>query len=133
MKKFNLLVLLPALLLASCAPHHYEVNDYRLTMKFHDDFKVMQLTDLHFGVESNVKEQMDFVKASILDADPDLIILTGDNFMYSTKRIVNYLYSSMNEICKELTLSHPTRLTKFAVTYGNHDNQGDYYFYYLND
>ena len=32
----------------------YDVNDYRTTMQFHDDFKIMQLADLHFGVETNV-------------------------------------------------------------------------------
>lgn len=132
-KKF-LLLLTSLLTLTSCSTtKDYDVKDYRLTMQFHDNFKILQLTDLHFGIESELEKQMTFVKHSIYEADPDLIILTGDNFMYSSKNVVYYLYNSLNEICKQLTSSHPDRLTKFAVTYGNHDNQGDYYYYYLND
>ena len=110
----------------------YEVNAYRTTMQFHDDFKIMQLTDLHFGIESNLQKQLNFVVAAIEEADPDLIILTGDNFMYASKSIVYNLFNTLNETCKKLTDGHPTRLTKFAVTYGNHDNQGDYPRYYAN-
>ena len=132
MKKIALLSL-AALLLTSCSNNTYTVSDYRLTMKFHDDFKILQLTDLHLGIESDLKMQLEFIKESIMQADPDLIILTGDNFMYSSKNVVVNLYDCLNNTCKQLVESHPDRLTKFAVTYGNHDNQGDYYYYYLND
>lgn len=133
MKKPLVLSLLSVLMLTSCASKTYDVDDYRLTMNFHDDFRILQLTDLHFGIESDFNYQINFVKESIFEADPDLIILTGDNFMYATKDIVVRLFYELNNACKQLTNSHPTRLTKFAVTYGNHDNQGDYYYYYVND
>lgn len=111
----------------------YDVNDYRTTMQFHDDFKIMQLADLHFGIETNVQKQLDFIVAAMEEADPDLIILTGDNFMYGSKGIVKSLIGRMNETCKSLTEKHPERLTKFALTFGNHDNQGDYHRYYINE
>ena len=101
-------------------------------MKFHDDFKIMQLTDLHLGIESDVIKQLNFVCDSINQVDPDLIILTGDNFMYGTKGIVDTLFETINNKCKQLSNNHVERITKFAVTYGNHDNQGDYYRYYIN-
>lgn len=118
-------------LLTSCVSKTYDVMDYRLTMEFHDDFKILQLTDLHFGIESHLESQFAFVKQSINEANPDLIILTGDNFMYASKAIVKNTFTFINECCKEL--STPERVVKFAVTYGNHDNQGDYSRYYLNN
>lgn len=132
MKKniFKLLLLLP--LLSSCVHRHYEVSDYRLRMEFHDDFKIMQITDLHFGIESDLQSQFDFVRRNIYEANPDLIILTGDNFMYASKAIVDNTYAFINDCCRQLT-SNNNKISKFAVTYGNHDNQGDYSFYYLNE
>ena len=127
-------LLLIGLTCASCYQSQtYEINDYRLTMKFHDNFKVMQLTDLHFGLYTPLQENLDFVSMLIDEADPDLIVVTGDSFMYGTKGIVNNLISMLNEKCKQLTLSHPDRLTKFAYTFGNHDNQGEYHMYYINE
>lgn len=138
MKKNNIkkiflpLMIIP--LLTSCNLNSgvdYHVNYYRLTMDFHEDFKILQITDLHFGIESDLALQFKVVKNSITEANPDLIILTGDNFMYASKAIVDQTYNFFNECCKELTNKN-NRVTKFAVTYGNHDNQGDYSRYYLN-
>ena len=110
----------------------YSVAEYRTTMQYYDDFKILQLTDLHFGIETDIALQLDIVKNAIIEANPDLIVLTGDNFMYSTKGIVKSLFSFLNEECKALT-SKRGRLTKFTVTFGNHDNQGDYSRYYINE
>lgn len=126
---------LGALCLTSCAPAQgvdYDVNAYRTTMQFHDNFKILQLADLHFGIESDLQKQLDFMTAAVKAEDPDLVVLTGDNFMYASKSIVYHLFNNLNAVCKELTDKHPERLTKFAVTYGNHDNQGDYSRYYIN-
>lgn len=135
MKKINLCsLLLLSLICTSCSSTRtYLVEDYRTTMKFHDNFKIMQLTDLHLGIESDLQEQLDFISNSIRQADPDLIVFTGDNFMFSTKGIVKNFLKTINNVCKELTASHQERLTKFAITYGNHDNQGDYNRYYINN
>ena len=133
MKNIKILpLLILTVLCSSCHDNvEYSVNDYRTTMQFHDDFKILQVTDLHFGIESDLAKQLDFVCDSILQANPDLIILTGDNFMYASKRIVDVLFETLNDKCEELT-SLNNRLTKFAVTFGNHDNQGDYPRYYIN-
>ena len=131
MKK-SILKTLPLIpLLIGCAPSVHEANEYRLTMQFHDDFKIIQIADLHFGIESDLESQFEVVGNSIKEANPDLIVLTGDNFMYASKKLVDTTFNFFNETCKELT-SKNNRLTKFAVTYGNHDNQGDYSRYYLN-
>lgn len=133
-KKDVLIFLLLSSICCSCNQVvNYDVKDYRTTMKFHEDFKIMQLTDLHLGIESDLVKQLDFICNSIDQVEPDLIILTGDNFMYGSKGIVDTLFETMNEKCKQLSANHPNRISKFAVTYGNHDNQGDYPRYYLND
>ena len=111
----------------------YPVEAYRTTMQYYDDFKVLQLADLHLGIETDVAHQLDIVKNTIRTEEPDLIILTGDNFMYSTKGVVKALISTLNEECRALTEKRDGRLTKFTMTFGNHDNQGDYSRYYINE
>lgn len=110
----------------------YSVDDYRTTMEFRDGFKILQLADLHLGIESDLKKQLNLVTDTIEKTDPDLIVLTGDNFMYASKAIVDNLMRTLNTACKAQVEKHPDRLTKFAITYGNHDNQGDYPRYYCN-
>ena len=134
MKKKKIIpLLLIGLTCASCSQNKtYELKDYRTVMQFHDNFKVMQLTDIHLGVQSDVARSLNFLSKLIDEADPDLIVITGDSFMFGSKGMVNNLFEMVNNKCKELTSSHPERLTKFAVTFGNHDNQGDYPLYYIN-
>ena len=38
-------------------------------MLFHDDFKIMQMTDLHFGLQGDFKKQLDFVTKAIKKED----------------------------------------------------------------
>ncbi len=111
----------------------YDVSEYRTTMQYYDDFKILQLADLHFGIETNVEAQLEIVKKNIRTEEPDLIILTGDNFMYASKGIVKTLVSALNEECKQLSEKRDGRITKFALTFGNHDNQGDYPRYFINE
>lgn len=133
-RRLILPLLLSALTCASCNQNvQYDLSSYRTTMEFHDNFKVMQLTDLHIGIQGNIKRDLNFVSKSIDAADPDLIVLTGDQFMYGSKGMVDALMEMLNEKCKELTASHPGRLTKFALTHGNHDNHGEYHKYYINE
>ena len=110
----------------------YPIESYRTTMQYYDDFKILQLTDLHFGIETDVALQLDIVKSTIRKESPDLIILTGDNFMYASKALVEVLIEALNSECKSLS-DERGRLTKFTMTFGNHDNQGDYPRYYIND
>ena len=125
-----------SVILFSCKAEtkEYGVNEYRTTMEYYDGFKIMQLADLHFGIESDLALQMNVIEKSVIEADPDLIILTGDNFMYGNKAIADQLFALMNSLCKRLSEEDANgRITKFAVTFGNHDNQGDYPRYYLNE
>lgn len=137
MKKIITALLLFSLACAlfSCSAdrgREYSVEDYRTTMEYHEDFKVLQLTDLHLGIESDLKLQLEVVEKSILKELPDLVILTGDNFMYGNKAIVKALIETLNFACKTST-NERGRLTKFTLTFGNHDNQGDYSRYFINE
>ncbi len=111
----------------------YAVEEYRTTMQYYDDFKILQIADLHFGIETDIGAQLEILKSNIRNEKPDLIILTGDNFMYATKGIVRALVSALNEECRLLTEERGGRLTKFTLTFGNHDNQGDYPRYFINE
>lgn len=110
----------------------YDVEAYRTTMQYYDDFKVLQLTDLHFGIETDVALQLQVVERAIETEQPDLVVLTGDNFMYASKGVVKSLISTLNAACARMTAARGGRLTKFTMTFGNHDNQGDYPRYYIN-
>lgn len=129
--------------LASCSAYRdvprdvgkasYAVSSYRTTMQYYDDFKILQIADLHLGIETDVARQLKIVRDAIHTEQPDLIILTGDNFMYASKGVVESLLSALNETCAAMTAEREGRLTKFTMTFGNHDNQGDYSRYYINE
>lgn len=123
-KKLSLFLLLP--LLTSCGSTNkikYDKEDYRLTMEFKEEtFVIEQITDLHYGSYSNIEEINNFVKNKLIDKDADLLILTGDSFLSATKNIVDNLISLLDEIG-----------IPYAFTYGNHDLQGIYHYYYINE
>lgn len=140
-KQLLSVLLLCALLLglAGCAGashgagETYAVQQYRTTMQYYEDFKILQIADLHLGIETDVALQLQILRDTIRREQPDLIVLTGDNFMYASKGVVKSLISTLNEECAALTTARNGRLTKFTLTFGNHDNQGDYARYYIND
>ena len=111
----------------------YPVSEYRTTMQYYEDFKILQISDLHLGIETDLAHQLEIVKNAIRTEEPDLIILTGDNFMYTSKGVVRSLVSTLNAECESMTAKRGGRLTKFTLTFGNHDNQGDYSRYFIND
>ena len=111
----------------------YAVSEYRTTMQYYDDFKILQIADLHLGIETDVGHQLEILRETVHTEQPDLIILTGDNFMYASKGVVKSLLSFLNETCAAVTAEREGRLTKFTMTFGNHDNQGDYPRYYINE
>ena len=117
----------------SCAgPKSYDVELYRTKMDFHENFKIMQLADLHLGIQGDVVTQLDFIQYQIEQANPDLIVMTGDQFMLANTNIVNALFERLNRVCDSLSNKNE-HITKFAMTYGNHDLEGDYHRYYINN
>ena len=127
------LISISSLQLTSCVDMNmtktYQISDYRLEMDFGSDdtFNLMLLSDMHFSVIMDVKQQKDHLNKMIDDAKAkdesiDLIVLDGDNFVDANKEVVDLFVETFD------LLNIP-----YAVTFGNHDQQGDYDHYYFQD
>ena len=124
-KKILAVLMLMPFLLASCngvAQKEYKIEDYKITMDYKSDFKIMQLTDLHFSMQTDFKTTTNYLKNNILTCSPDLIVVTGDTFMDANKSIVSNVLDFIDSFD-----------IPFAFTYGNHDFQGDYDNYYVSN
>ena len=116
--KFKLLLSVTFIipLVACSSVKHYSLEDYELNIEFNNNsFKIMQLTDIHLGIQVDNVKEMKFIRSFIEENKPDLIVITGDTFLDANKSIVKFFFDKMDEI--EIP---------YAFTYGNHDLQGTY-------
>lgn len=130
---FTNLLLFSISLISSCGNNdNHEISEYMLKLELNDpNFKIMQLSDIHLGLESNLDEQFEYLENNIKNCDPNLIVITGDTFLFSNENIVNSFFEFLDNTCKELSTN--SKKMYYTFTYGNHDNQGDYYSYFIND
>lgn len=116
MKFKKLLTLLPLFVvsLSACdiSGVHHESSEYFLDLEYHDNFKIMQLTDIHVGIKDDLQKHFDFMDLSITEGNPDMLILTGDLFTFADKVTAIKLFDWVD--------SHNIPWT---VTWGNHDEQ----------
>jgi predicted MPP superfamily phosphohydrolase len=110
--------------LTSCGSSYTykDVNPYKLEMAYKNGFRIMQWTDVHLGIQSDLENVKGILKKDVETAKPDLIVLTGDTFMDATKSLV------INTLDFIDSLNVP-----FAFTFGNHDLQGDYDCFYVQE
>ena len=102
-----------ALTLTGCTGVRHEISEYILTVnKTHEDFKILQLTDLHIGEKDDLKLHLDFMDLTIREANADMIVVTGDLFTFASKSTAKKLFSFFDSYGKPWT-----------VTWGNHDEQ----------
>ena len=101
-----------AICLSACSVRNYEAKDYVLKMNYSDDFRILQLTDTHVGDKDNMKLHYDFMDLTIKDANPDLIVITGDVFTFASKGTAKEFFSWLE--------GHNIPWT---LTFGNHDEQ----------
>lgn len=137
MKKRVLCVALAAMILLSfvgCAQtkraaEHLE--DYVFTVKYHDNFNILQLTDIHWNVNTSAQSSMRYldklfkeandhiVATQGADAKIDLVELTGDTFMlangYHLCTFIDYIEKKAEEYG-----------FVYAPIWGNHDRHGLY-------
>ena len=68
-----------ALALTACGKT-YEVKDYMLELAWKDDYRILQLNDIHIGMKDDQTLQFDYLDLVINDenAKADLIVLNGD-------------------------------------------------------
>ena len=93
----------------------HDVSEYRKILDYKDGFKVMMLTDIHISRLSNLEEISKYLTHNINEAQPDLIVLNGDNFFDASKASVDYLFNFIDSF-------------KISWVYlqGNHDHQGTF-------
>ena len=113
-KKLFMVAPLFALSLTSCGTKTYEVKDYILEMNWKDDFRILQLNDIHLGNKDDLDLQFTYLKSVIDDpnANPDLIVLNGDIFTFANRDTAKRLFKFMDDNKKPWT-----------ATFGNHDEQ----------
>lgn len=110
-------VLLAVLLFATaCAGQKvHEPADYILEMPYKDDFRILQLSDIHLSVKDDREKEFSFLDMTVHDANPNLIVLTGDIFTFADKTVVKELVRYMEGFG-----------IPWTITFGNHDEQGYY-------
>ncbi|MGM9788472.1 MAG: metallophosphoesterase family protein [Candidatus Cryptobacteroides sp.] len=110
MKKFVTILALCACLLSSCAQKNEGVI---LRFDENGEFKILQLTDLHYVYKDSRSDIMFERMEELLDFEkPDLVVFTGD-LIYAPPADSAYLD----------ILSHITRRNlPFAICFGNHDD-----------
>ncbi len=88
------------------------IRNYYSDLSFHNNFKVMQLSDMHFSSYDDLNEDFRFLDLSINEASPDLIVITGDSFTFASKATVDAVLNYFENLNIPWTL-----------TFGNHDEQ----------
>ena len=136
MKSKYLLILLPVLSVAltSCGQvkkYEEHLNDYIVKMEYKKNFNILQLTDIHWNVNTSTQASKIYLEKVIAEADKhikeaqgserkiDLVELTGDQFMLATSYQVNTFVKFFEEQATKYGF-------KYAVIWGNHDRHGIY-------
>ena len=118
--KTKILFLAPviALTLSGCSLHgkSYEVKDYRSWMDdYHDNYRVLQLTDVHLGDKDNQDLHYKFLDKLITeqkDKGVDFLVITGDLFTFASKGTAKRFFNTIESY-----------KIPWTVTFGNHDEQ----------
>lgn len=136
MKSKSILILLPVLSVAltSCdqvRKYEEHLDDYVYAMKFHDDFNILQLTDIHWNYNSSTASSKQYLEKTLKEADRhiketqgadakiDLVEITGDLFMLANTYHVETFMKFFEKEAAELGFM-------YTVIWGNHDRQGIY-------
>lgn len=83
------------------------------TLSYKTDFRVMQLTDIHWSFDTNVEKQKAYLTHIATTIKPDFIMITGDCLLDANEAIANALYDTFE------SWGIP-----YGITWGNHDRQG---------
>jgi metallophosphoesterase superfamily enzyme len=134
MKKKTLTAVLPLLTLAlsSCGTtiqYKEHLDDYVYAMKFHENFNVLQLTDIHWSYDSSTCASKTYLEKVIKESDShikkaqgasakiDLIEITGDQFMLANAYHVETFMKFFEEQAEKYGFM-------YTVIWGNHDRHG---------
>ena len=117
MKKALSTILAALLCLSLCAcsagdSKAYAPENYILETEYKDDFKIVQLNDIHLGNKDNRALHYDFLRLTINDADADMIVCVGDLFTFADKTVARELFAFLDSFG-----------IPWTITFGNHDEQ----------
>ena len=122
-------VLILPLLLTSCGEikkYADHLDDYIFTMKYHKNFNILQLTDIHWNINSSTYESEKYMDKVLAEANKhivaaqgegakiDLVELTGDMFMLANSYHVDSFIKYFEKKSEEYGF-------KYASIWGNHD------------
>ena len=111
--KITALAFISLLALSACGTKNYKPQDYILEMNYKDDFRILQLTDIHLSDKDDQKTQFKFMDLLYKDANnPDLVVVTGDLFTFASKNTAKSLLKYFDD-----------KGVPWSVCFGNHDEQ----------
>lgn len=90
----------------------YQPEEYILETDYTEDYRILQLSDIHLANKDNRKLQYEFLDLTIRDANADMIVLSGDSFTFADRRTAKELFAFLDSYGIPWTL-----------TFGNHDEQ----------
>lgn len=102
------------------------LEDYVFTMSYHDNFNILQLTDIHWNANTSTKSSMVYLDKVIQEADAhiketqgtdakiDLVELTGDMFMLANEYHLTTFIDYFEKKAVEYDFV-------YAPIWGNHD------------
>ena len=120
--------------LASCGKKaHYadQLDKYVLTAQYHDNYNILQLTDIHWNVNTSTKSSMAYLDKVLEEANNhivatqgagakiDLVELTGDMFMLANRYHLNTFIKYFEEKAEQYGFL-------YAPIWGNHDRHSLY-------
>lgn len=110
-------LLLPLIFLTSCgSAKNVAISDYfDETIAYKSDFRLLQLTDLHWSVNTNAEKAGAYLTQVVKTAKPDFVMITGDLLLGATTSTAKALVSVIDSWD-----------VPFGVTWGNHDREGEY-------
>lgn len=102
-----------AVCLTSCGINkRHDISEYIMKLNYQDDYRILHLTDIHLGDKDDFDKHFKFMDLTITEANPNLIVVTGDLFTFASKSTALALFEYLD--------SHNIPWT---VTFGNHDEQ----------
>ena len=101
-----------AVALSSCGGVHHDISEYVLSTNYHDNYRILQLTDLHLGDKDNQDLHYKFLDLTIRDANADFIVITGDVFTFASQDTAKRLFAFLDSYEKP-----------WSLVFGNHDEQ----------
>ena len=118
-----------SVLLTSCGQNYKwadHLDDYVRTMEFHEDFNILQLTDIHWNANTSsvaskqyIDKLLDVVETKVGEGKIDLVEITGDQFMLANA----YHVQTFLEFFEQQAMK---RDFQYTVIWGNHDRHGLY-------